>query len=142
MEITPEVRLLTSRNTAQEVVSRASTLHPLLAQLATELKVPLVSQKKCRPAYRQAALKPIHFDDYSGRQDTPQAKPAFSSLDRLSVVPTAGSWAVRLSLAASAALTDSAGFVFAPIRVSADRYVVGCGLLDLTFRFSLCVFIW
>jgi hypothetical protein len=61
-----------------------------------------------------------------------QPKPAFSSLDRVSLVPTADSWAVRSGPAVSVALADSAGlWVSAPERASADRYVVGCDFLDL-----------
>src|SRR4030095_11694534 len=63
-----------------------------------------------------------------------QPKPAFASLDRVSLVPTADSWAVRQGPAVSVAL---AGFqVSAPDWVSADRYVVGCDFLDLPFYFS------
>ena len=66
------------------------------------------------------------------------ARPAFSSLDRVSLVPTVDSWAVRSGPAASVALADSAGlWVSAPEeRASADRYVVGRVFLDLTFYFS------
>ena len=64
-------------------------------------------------------------------------KPAFS-LDRVSLVPTADSWAVRSGPLVSVALADSAGlWVSAPEeRTCADRYVVGCDFLDLTFYFS------
>ena len=55
-----------------------------------------------------------------------QPKPAFS-LDRVSLVPTADSWAVRSGPPVSAALAGSAGFqVSAPERA----------FLDLTFYFS------
>jgi hypothetical protein len=65
-----------------------------------------------------------------------QVKPAFASLDRVSLVPTADSWAVRPGPAVSVALA-SAGFqVSAPSPASVDRYVVGCDFLDLTFYFS------
>ena len=71
-----------------------------------------------------------------------QFKPAFSSLDRVSLVLTADSWAVRSGLAVSVALAGSAGFqVSAPNRASADRYVVGYDFLDLTFYFSMLVFL-
>jgi hypothetical protein len=44
---------------------------------------------------------------------------------------------VRSGPAVSVALADSAGlWVSAPERASADRYVVGCDFLDLTFYFS------
>ena len=67
-----------------------------------------------------------------------QPKRAFSALDRVSLVPTADSWAVRSGPAVSVALADSAGlWVSAPEeRASADRYVVSCDFLDLTFYFS------
>jgi len=67
-----------------------------------------------------------------------QPKPAFSSLDRVSLVPTADFWAVRSGPAVSVALADSAGlWVSAPEeRASAGRYVVGYDFLDLTFYFS------
>ena len=65
------------------------------------------------------------------------ARPAFSSLDRVSLVPTVDSWAVRSGPPVSVALAGWAGFqVSAPQRPSADRYVVGCDFLDLTFYFS------
>jgi hypothetical protein len=64
-------------------------------------------------------------------------KLAFASLDRVSLVPTADSWAVRQGPAVSVVLAGSAGFrVFAPSQASADRNVVGRGFLDLTFYFS------
>jgi hypothetical protein len=60
-------------------------------------------------------------------------KPAFSSLDRVVLVLTAGSWAVRPGSAAFAAQAGSAGFqASVPKRVSACRWVVGCDFLDLT----------
>jgi hypothetical protein len=63
--------------------------------------------------------------------------PAFSSLDRVSLVPTVDSWAVRSGPPVSVALAGSVGFqVSAPKRASADRSVVGCDFLDLTFCFS------
>ena len=56
----------------------------------------------------------------------PQPKPAFSSLARVSLVPTADFWAVRSGSAVSVALADSAGlWISAPEeRASAGRYVV------------------
>ena len=65
-------------------------------------------------------------------------KPAFSAAGRVSLAPTADSWAVRSGPPASVALADSAGlWVSAPEeRASADRYVAGCDFLDLTFYFS------
>jgi hypothetical protein len=64
-------------------------------------------------------------------------KPAFSSLDRVSPVPTADSWAGRWGPAVCAVLAGSAGFqVSDPNQASADRYVVGYDFLDLTFYFS------
>ena len=60
-------------------------------------------------------------------------KPAFSSLDRISLVPTADSWAVRSDSPVSAALAGSAGFQISALNpASAHRYVVVCGFLDLT----------
>lgn len=68
-------------------------------------------------------------------------KPAFVFLDRVSLAPTADSWAVRLGSAVSVVLAGSAGFqVSAPKPASADRYVVGCDFLDLTFLILLCCF--
>jgi hypothetical protein len=68
-----------------------------------------------------------------------QPKPASASLDRVSLVPAADSWAVRQGPAVSVALAGSAGFqVSAPSPASADRYVVGCDFLDLTFLLLLC----
>ena len=74
--------------------------------------------------------------------DLPAApKPVFSSLDRISLVPTVDSWAVRSGPAVSVALAGLAGFqVSAPNRASADRTVVGCDFLDLTFLLLLCWF--
>jgi hypothetical protein len=69
-----------------------------------------------------------------------QSKPAFAFLARVSLVPTADSWAVRQGPAVSVVLAGSAGSagsqVSAPSPASADRYVVGCEFLDLTFCFS------
>jgi hypothetical protein len=68
---------------------------------------------------------------------TLRPKPAFSSLDRVSPVPTADSWAGRWGPAVCAVLAGSAGFqVSDPNQASADRYVVGYDFLDLTFYFS------
>ena len=68
-------------------------------------------------------------------------KPAFAFLDRVSLAPTADSWAVRPGPAVSVVLAGSAGFqVSAPTPASADRYVVGCDFLDLTFLILLCWF--
>jgi hypothetical protein len=59
--------------------------------------------------------------------------PAFSSLDRVSLVPTADSWAGRSGSPVSAATAGSAGFqISAPNRACVHRYVVVCGFLDLT----------
>jgi hypothetical protein len=61
---------------------------------------------------------------------TPEA--AFSSLDRVSLVPTEDSWAGRPGSPVSAALAGSAGFqISAPNRASDHRYVAVCGLADL-----------
>jgi len=66
----------------------------------------------------------------------PTSKPASSSLDCVFLVPTAGSWAVRLGFAASV-LAGPAGFqISAPNPGSAHRYVGVCDFLDLTFYFS------
>jgi len=60
-------------------------------------------------------------------------KPAFSSLDRASLVLTEDSWAGHSGSPVSAALAGSAGFqTSAPKRASAQRVVVVCGFLDLT----------
>jgi hypothetical protein len=68
-------------------------------------------------------------------------KPAFAFLDRVSLAPTADSWAVRPGPAVSVVLAGSAGFqVSAPTPASADRYVVDCDFLDLTFSILLCWF--
>jgi hypothetical protein len=68
-----------------------------------------------------------------------QPKPASASLDRVSLAPTADFWAVHQGPAVSVVLAGSAGFqVSAPSPVSADRYVVGCDFLDLTFLLLLC----
>jgi hypothetical protein len=68
-----------------------------------------------------------------------QPKPASASLDRVSLVPAADSWAVRQGPAVSVALAGSAGFqVSAPSPASADRYLVACGFLDLPFLLLLC----
>ena len=53
------------------------------------------------------------------------------------LVQTEDLWAGRPGPAVSVALAGSAGFqVSAPYWASADRYVVGCDFLDLTFYFS------
>jgi hypothetical protein len=60
-------------------------------------------------------------------------KPAFSFLDRFSLVPAADSWTARSGSDVSPVLADSAGFqVFAPNRASADWYDVDRDFLDLT----------
>jgi len=65
--------------------------------------------------------------------DALTSKPAFSSLARVSLVPTEDSWAGRPRSPVSAALAASAGFqISAPKRASAHRYVAICGLADLT----------
>jgi len=70
------------------------------------------------PAQAVRDLNPMH------------PKPSFASLDRVSLVPTAGSSAVRQGPAVSVALAGSAGFqVSAPSPASADRYVVGVARL-------------
>ncbi len=64
-------------------------------------------------------------------------KPAFSSLERVSLVPTEDSWVGCPGSPVSAALAGSAGFqISAPNRASARRYVAVCGLADLTIVFS------
>ena len=53
---------------------------------------------------------------------TLKPKPAFSFLDRFSLVPAADSWAARSGSAVSAALAGSAGFqISAPNQASAYR---------------------
>ena len=65
------------------------------------------------------------------------ARPASSSLDRVSLVPTVDSWAVRSGPPVSVALAGSVGCqVSAPKQASAEHSVVGCDCLDLTFYFS------
>jgi hypothetical protein len=66
-----------------------------------------------------------------------QPKLAFSGLDRVSLIPTADSWAVRSERPVSVALADSAElWVSAPEQASADRYIAGYDFLELTFYFS------
>src|ERR1035438_1269144 len=65
-----------------------------------------------------------------------QPKPAFSSLDHVSLAPAAEFWAVRSGPPVSGALARSAGLQVSSPRASANRYVVGCEFLDLTFCFS------
>ena len=65
-----------------------------------------------------------------------QPKPAFSSLDHVFLAPAAEFWAVRSGSPVSAALACSAALQVSSPRASADRYVVGCEFLDLTFCFS------
>lgn len=65
-------------------------------------------------------------------------KPAFSSLARVSLVPTEDSWAGRPCSPVSPARAASAGFqISAPNWASARRYVAVCGLADLTLSFPL-----
>jgi|HubBroStandDraft_1064217.scaffolds.fasta_scaffold05382_4 hypothetical protein len=67
--------------------------------------------------------------------NSPQPKLAFSSLDRFSLVPTAGLWAVR---SGPAVLARSAGFQVSALDLaSADCFVVGYDSLDLTLYFLL-----
>ena len=67
------------------------------------------------------------------QSNRPTLKPAFSSLDRVFLVPTADSWAVRSGSLVSAARGGLAGFqTSARNQVSALRYVVDCDFLDLT----------
>src|SRR5450432_577669 len=71
------------------------------------------------------------------------SKPAASSsLDRVSLVPTADSWAARSgSPVFSAVGAGSAGLqISAPSRASAHRYVAVWGLLDLTLSSPWIVF--
>jgi len=70
--------------------------------------------------------------------DTLTPKPAFSSLARVSLVPTEDSWAGHPGSLVSAALAGSAGFqICAPNRASARRYVAVCGLAGLTLSSPL-----
>lgn len=103
----------------------------MLAALTTESLPSSVSQASLSigpaPAVRFADLNPI------------LPKPAFASLDRVSLAPTADSWAVRPGPAVSVAMAGSAVFqASAPSPASADRSVVGCDFLDLTFLLLLC----
>jgi hypothetical protein len=100
--------------------------------------------------FHSAALKLKSLRRVSGRRDVNrtipsiftglnplQPKPASSALDRVSLVPTVDPWALRSGPPVSVALAGSAGFqVSAPDSASADRYVVGCDFLGLTFYFS------
>jgi hypothetical protein len=82
---------------------------------------------------RTALSSPFH----RSKSTAAYIKPASSSLDRVSLAPTADSWAVRSGPAVSVALAGSAGFqVSAPDWGAADRYFVGCDFLNLTFYFS------
>src|ERR1035441_3114771 len=67
-----------------------------------------------------------------------QPKPAFSAAGRVSLAPTADSWAVRSGPPASVALAESAGPWGSGRegRGSAAGDVAGCGCLGLTFYFS------
>jgi hypothetical protein len=101
----------------------------------------LPRRKKGRQRIAPVALKLKSLRRLSGRlylnRTTLRPKPAFSSLDRVSPVPIADSWVGRSGPAVSAVLAGSAGFqVSAPDRASANRCVVGCDFLDLTFYFS------
>jgi len=99
----------------------------------------LPRRKKGRQRIAPVALKLKSLRRLSGRlylnRTTLRPKPAFSSLDRVFLVPVAESWAVRPGHAVSVALAGL--WVSAPEeRASADRYVAGCDFLDLTFYFS------
>ena len=59
-----------------------------------------------------------------------QPKRAFSALDRVSLVPTVESWAVRSGPPVSVALAESAGL---PVSAPEER---ASAFLDLTFYFS------
>src|ERR1039457_7601805 len=91
-----------------------------------------------RPIDREAKITSWAFH-FTGLNPL-QPKPAFSAAGRVSLAPTADSWAVRSGPPASVALADSAGlWVSAPEeRAFADRYVAGCAFLDLTFLVFLC----
>jgi hypothetical protein len=101
--------------------------------------LPRVAKKAA--AYRASGLEAKITSTFIrtalSQSTTLRPKPAFSSLDRVALVPTADSWAVRWGPAGCAVLAGSAGFqVSVPNRASADRYVVGYDFLDLTFYFS------
>jgi hypothetical protein len=75
----------------------------------------------------------IHFTD----SNPLYPKPAFSSLDHVSLVLAAEFWAVRPGPVVSVAPSGLTGFqVSDPAWASADRYLVGCDFLDPTFSFS------
>jgi hypothetical protein len=100
--------------------------------------VVLPRRKKRPSAYRagdlEAKITSTFIRTALSQSPTLRPKPASSSLDRVSPVPTADSWAVRWGSAVCAVL---AGFqVSDPNQASADRYVVGYDFLDLTFYFS------
>jgi hypothetical protein len=106
--------------------------------------LPRVAKKAA--AYRASGLEAKITSTFIrtalSQSTTLRPKPAFSSLDCVALVPTADSWAVRWGPAVCAVLAGSAGFqVSAPNRASADRYVVGYDFLDLTFYFSMLVFL-
>ena len=103
--------------------------------------VVLPRRKKRPSAYRagglEAKITSTFIRTALSQSPTLRPKPASSSLDRVSPVPTADSWAGRWGPAVCAALAGSAGFqVSDPNQASADRYVVGYDFLDLTFYFS------
>jgi hypothetical protein len=114
---------------------------PLRVAFASGVSAPAALKLKSLDVYQDGSMSiepswALHFTGL-----TPlQPKPAFSSLDRVSLVPTAEPWAVRPGPEVSVALAGSAGSagfqVSAPERASADHYVVGCDFLDLTFYFS------
>jgi hypothetical protein len=67
--------------------------------------------------------------------DALTSKLSFSSLARVSLVPTEDSWARRPCFPVSAAL---AGFqISVPKWASAHRYVAICGLADLALSFPM-----
>ena len=103
--------------------------------------VVLPRRKKRPSAYCGGGLEPKITSTFIrtalSQSTTLRSKPAFPSLDRVSPVPTADSWAGRWGPAVCAVLAGSAGFqVSDPNQASADRYVVGYDFLDLTFYFS------
>jgi hypothetical protein len=97
---------------------------------------PATSQVKSLPRLSERldvtrAVLGLNFGDLNPLQP----KHAFSALDRVSLFPTAGSWAARVAPPVSVALAGL--WVSAPEkRASAHRYFAGYDFPALTFDFS------
>jgi hypothetical protein len=105
----------------------------LSVSVAIFLTIGLIIQR-LKPATRKVA----HYRIV--RSHTALIKPAFSSLDHVSLAPAAEFWAVRSGPAGSLALVGLQ--VSAPDRASADRCAVGCDVLGPTFYFSVAGLYW